>query len=664
MAEHQPSSWLSRLRANAKAMKWIKWGAAAVAAVILLLLLLTPTIVRAVIRHELQANISEYLNATLEIDDLSWHPLLGVSIGHARLMGTLPDGTPAPVAELTGLNTSLAGIPFGGPIVVSDFVLLDPSIDLIRLPSGEIDLQQNLLKSQPSAPSSGGKAAKPSSMIQVKHFQISDLTVALVDWSNPAHPAQTWVRLDVDGKHNDSGPGDYDVHVALAEKPLTQLSLDLSANIDGASITMKNFSFTAQAPGDNDLSQLPPEIASFIKDKGLTGAGVNATIADGAALTADLDQNHWTLRGFNGHVDFTTASGTPLAGGSIVFSATAGGPLPGPGAPVGLEYLTALDKDTALSIHTDPNSQLMLHVSGLPQPITQGGFDFEYVNGTATLKTFDAHYGQQTLHLDLAADVGSDNITLSAFHLNVAGGTVTVKSAELFLTQPNHYAASVQCQNIQLSDLMQLAQLNSGGHIAGVAAGDVTVTGPLALGTSPLATAQGNGRFSVEKADVWDFPALGQVAGKAGANLGAAGRIGEAAGVFTIGDGALHFSKLAVNCPIVGIQGSGDVGLVDDNPLKLNLVVVPLGNVKKEIDNTGIPGISILGQAVGSIQKTVTKVSKSTFLSFDVTGPAANPSIQPAAAPAVTGAAKDLFDNMSKAGGSTGGGLLNLLQGK
>jgi hypothetical protein len=647
-------------------MKWIKWGAAAFAAVIVLLLLLAPTIVRAVIRDEIQSNIAANLNATLEIDDLSWHPLLGVTIGHARLMGTLPDGTQAPVAELSGLNTSLAGIPFGGPIIVSDFVLLDPSIDLIRLPSGEIDLQQNLLKSSPSsASSSGGAGPKPSSMIQVRHFQISNLTVNLVDWSNPAHPAQTWVHLDVEGARNDSGPGDYDVHVALAEKPLAQLSLDTAVNIDGASLTLEKFSFTAQAPGEDALSQLPPQIGSFIHDKGLSGAGITANIADGAALSVDLDTNRWTLRGFNGDVDFTSPAGQTLAGGKIDFSAAGGGPLPGPGVPDGLGYLTALDKDTALAIHTDPQSQLLLQTPGLPQPITQGGFDFEFGNGAATLKSFDAHYGPQSLHLDLSAAVTSDKITLNGFHMNVAGGTVSVNSAELDLTSPYHYAADVAYQNIQLSDLKQLAQISDpAGHISGLATGGVTVSGTLVLGTSPLATVEGKGKFQVEQADFWDLPVFGQLAGKVSPNFSQAGRIGEAAGVFTIGNGALHFSKLAVNSPVVGIQGTGDVGLLYPNPLNMNLVVAPLGDIKKEIDKSSIPGMSILGQAAGSIQGVVTKVSKQTFLSFNVTGPATNPTIQPAGAPVLSDAAKDVWGNMAKTGSTAGGGLLDLLQKK
>jgi hypothetical protein len=117
---------------------------------------------------------------------------------------------------------------------------------------------------------------------------------------------------------------------------------------------------------------------------------------------------------------------------------------------------------------------------------------------------------------------------------------------------------------------------------------------------------------------------------------------------------------MAVSSPLIGIQGQGDVALTGDNQLNLNVVATPLGDWKKDVDKTGIPGIGLFGQAVGGAQKAMNSVSRQVLLSFQVTGPAANPSIQPVAAPALTGAAKDIFSTM----GHAGGGLMDLVDPK
>src|ERR1700677_440184 len=91
---------------KSRLFKWLLWSGVGVLGLCIVLLAILPTIARVILRHELQSAIAGNLNATLEIDDLSWHPLLGVSIGHARLVGVAPDGSPLPLVQLGGLEVN------------------------------------------------------------------------------------------------------------------------------------------------------------------------------------------------------------------------------------------------------------------------------------------------------------------------------------------------------------------------------------------------------------------------------------------------------------------------------------------------------------------------------------------------------------------------------
>jgi hypothetical protein len=265
----------------------------------------------------------------------------------------------------------------------------------------------------------------------------------------------------------------------------------------------------------------------------------------------------------------------------------------------------------------------------------------------------------------MAASLLAQQLKLTGFHMNVAQGTVLVDAAEMDLTPPYHYSASLSFSGVQLSDAKVIAQINDpGGKLAGIAAGKLNVSGAMPPGVSPLVAMQGDGSAQVEQGDFWDIPFLGDIAGRINPNFSQAGRVGEAAVVYTIGNGQLHLSQLAVSSPLVGVQGNGDVGLTGDNELNLNVVAAPLGDWKKQIDKTSNnPVVGFFGQAVGSAQQAINKVSQAALLSFQVTGPAASPSIKPVAAPALTGAVGNIFNKMAQPGGNSGGGgLLNFMQ--
>jgi hypothetical protein len=629
--------------------RWIKWIAIGVGAFVLILILSLSTIIRAIIRHEIQSAVAGSLNATLVIDDLTYHPLLGVSISHAHLTMPGPDGSAIPIAELGGLEVSLAKMPFGGPIVVDNFTLVDPVIDLVLLPSGEYQIEQNLLRpSQPDVTSSASR--KTSDLIQVRHFAINNLIVQERSLSDSA-PPRVWGRLDANVDLNATGPADYNFHITLANQPLANLSLDGSLDADGYGLNLKKTTLTAQMPGGDAMGQLPPELAAVCRAYHLAGDGVTVSFSDAAALQLDLAKNHWTLHGMRGEMTLTSQTGSQS--GQILFSASGGGPLSG---PAGWEYLSSLDPDSVVRISADPNAALTLRSPLLPSPITNATGTIELSGGTLSLKSVKGQYGSQAIQLEATAKLLADRAELHGLRMDVAGGAVLVDSATFGVAVPHNYLAHVSCEQIDLRRVKDLIQLNDPeGHLSGTAAGNLNAYGTIPSTGSLLRALRADGKVHVENGDFYDIPFLRDVAGKVVPDLGGISRVGAAAAVYNVNAGTLHFSKMAVSCPAIGIRGSGDVGLTGDHRLNLNLVVAPLGDWKKQVQKTGIP---LLSQIAGSVEKVFTQASEKLY-SFHVTGPAANPSVVPEAAPTLTAASKKVFGQMLDA---TQGGLLDLIQ--
>jgi len=264
------------------------------------------------------------------------------------------------------------------------------------------------------------------------------------------------------------------------------------------------------------------------------------------------------------------------------------------------------------------------------------------------VKSIRGKYGDQPLQLVTTAQLGGKHVKLKALRLDAAGGDVLVNSADADLTAPYAYNASAAWTKIDLRNAKDLAQISDpGGHISGSASGELQVSGTLPPGNgSPLATASGAGNFQVQNGDFYEVKLLQDIIGRVAPGAGDAARVGHAAGRFTFKDGTANFSKMAVSSPLVGIQGSGNVGLTGNYPVDLTLIVAPLGDWKKQVDKTGIP---LLGQVASGVEKVINKAQKALY-SFHVTGPAASPSIQPVPVPALDKSANDVFGQMLNGG--------------
>jgi len=154
----------------------------------------------------------------------------------------------------------------------------------------------------------------------------------------------------------------------------------------------------------------------------------------------------------------------------------------------------------------------------------------------------------------------------------------------------------------------------------------------------------GRGDFEVVDGDFFDLPLVSAVSAKIGSSRKAA-TIGQAAGIFRIEDRKVRFEKLAAEAPVLGIQGSGDVGF--DGQLNLEIFAVPLADWKEKVKKQGIP---LLGDIAGGIQKLLNTATGKLLVRFRITGQLGAPNVktEPGTAPAE---AVKIFGEMIKGGG-------------
>ena len=536
-----------------------------------------------------------------------------------------------------------------GPIIVDDLALTGPAIDLTTVADSASEIQPN--PASPEAASSG-ESVSVSRMIQFRKVSVSDLNVKMTDLTQAGHPTVQWAILDADAQSG-GAPSEYQFHARLANKPLAELNIDGSVDVDKYSVSLKDLSASGDLSADS-IGQLPPAVQQMLTQNGLVGATADLTIADGAKLDFDAAKSHWQVASLKGELKFNDQCGDQSAGAGVQFAINAGGPVQG---AMGLDYLGKLDPDTAATFTIDPNSPLAVAAPGLPAPISEGGGTIQYSNGTLTFDHFSAHCGDQAIDLQQ----GTGNLDDGKFNFDngviaIAGGTIWINHADLGLNEPHDFNGDVAFSDIDLKQVKELLHLyDPKGRLSGLASGKVTASGE--LGPSGPTNLVASGSLHAENGDFFDLPGLTEVADKVNPDFASAGRVGNAAMVFTFDHQTLDLSKLAVSCPVIGIQGTGRIGADPPHTLHLNLVVAPLTGLKSQFDQTPV---WFLGRAIGAVQNAITNVSQKLY-SFEVTGTAVSPTLRAVPVPTLTSETKNLFNNMIKPGAVN---LLDLIQHK
>ena len=134
----------------------------------------------------------------------------------------------------------------------------------------------------------------------------------------------------------------------------------------------------------------------------------------------------------------------------------------------------------------------------------------------------------------------------------------------------------------------------------------------------------------------WQIPLFKQLAQSV--DVKEALTVGDAFGTFAIAHNVVHLDPVAVSAPVLGVQGSGDVGF--DEKLNLDLVAIP-GQVGKGNGNNAI------GNVLAQAQQVFAFASKTVLYKVHVGSTISNPKLDPKLA-----AADEI------------GGLVDRIQGK
>jgi hypothetical protein len=170
-----------------------------------------------------------------------------------------------------------------------------------------------------------------------------------------------------------------------------------------------------------------------------------------------------------------------------------------------------------------------------------------------------------------------------------------------------------------------------------------------AAAADDLKALQSGGQFEVVQGSLFQLPVLKHVSGEI-KGLKQAATVGDAAARFQIEDGEVNLSEVAINSPVLGLQGGGTVGLLEHNPLNLEVVAAPLADWRDKLKETRIPLISnAVGEIAGGIQKLLNTATGTLLYQFRIGGDLKDVKVSTVPAPALTDTAALVFGRMLNA---------------
>ncbi|MBC8107817.1 MAG: hypothetical protein H7Z14_14610 [Anaerolineae bacterium] len=251
-------------------------------------------------------------------------------------------------------------------------------------------------------------------------------------------------------------------------------------------------------------------------------------------------------------------------------------------------------------------------------------------------------------------------------HGEAFGGKIALRG-NMVPRSPMNYDGELRTQDADLSlvsTAFGLLKPDGSPKLTGRAVAKVRVVGqiPRKGEGDPLQSLVARGRVSVKEGNFWSLPVLDGIVNEIRFARNAI-TAGEAAMAFEIKDGKLELSKVAINSPALGVQGSGTIELTGEKKMDLTLVVAPLGDWRRKIRRTNIPLVSDLaGDIAGGLQKMINSATSQLLYEFRVTGHAGEPKLSAVPAPILTNSAASLFGMMMRGTGADR--LIDAIAGK
>lgn len=248
------------------------------------------------------------------------------------------------------------------------------------------------------------------------------------------------------------------------------------------------------------------------------------------------------------------------------------------------------------------------------------------------------------------ATVIPDAVDITSFKCNTLGGTMTAVAA--IKTGKNwSFDGQGSLRDVDVKHVADLYHLNDKADrqgkpekFRGRGFATLRLTGHKPEpGHRAVETYGGSGEAEIVDGYFWDFPVLKEILG----NTKTAQEIttaSQAAAVFDFRDQVANLRHAAVSAPILGLQGSGEVGF--DGRLNLQVLAAPLADWERQLKQNGAG--NVVADFFGAIQKVLNAATGNLLYNFRVTGTASHPTVTPIPVPVLTEGVANVFGGMIK----------------
>jgi hypothetical protein len=239
------------------------------------------------------------------------------------------------------------------------------------------------------------------------------------------------------------------------------------------------------------------------------------------------------------------------------------------------------------------------------------------------------------------ATIAPMTVDIARFDARALGGTVWA-AGQIVPGRPFLYQGRAQVRNIDLAQMARALSLGepAQSRLSGKGYADLSLSGTGSGGKQTAAeTFTSDGEFEILRGNFWSVPTVHEVASqvKHSEELGD----GDAAGIAHVAHQVLSLKNVALNSPMLGLQGSGTIGF--DKSLDMTVVAAPLGDWRDKMRQAGIP---VVGDVLGSIQHLLNTAQGALLYQFRVTGTVTHPIKAVIPAPVITQPIAALFGQM------------------
>ncbi len=267
-------------------------------------------------------------------------------------------------------------------------------------------------------------------------------------------------------------------------------------------------------------------------------------------------------------------------------------------------------------------------------------YDLRISSDTGSLNLFDGRIGLSKVHGDACLTRGKlegQNITADIF-----GGDATI-SGMYEWGDAQAYRGHLTLRKV---DLLQVAAVygESSRRLRG--RGFLDADFDSLSSAIDLNALSAKGEVEVLDGEFFELPVLKELLGATKPTRKAA-TAGEAGALFEIKEKVVHLRRAAINAPILGLQGGGDIGF--NGHLKLEVVAAPLADWRDNMKKGNIPIVSdVAGEIAGGVQRLLNATTGTLFYQFRVDQTVHDPRITTVPVPVLNDAAAALFGRMLK----------------